>query len=69
MGIVVIILATMAATVSLIYAVFWQTPVAEALALMVYGGLLTAVLGWYFKPKSPVRAKYRHWLSKHQHSH
>jgi ABC-type enterobactin transport system permease subunit len=69
MGIVGIILATMAATGSLIYAVFWQTPVAEALALMICGGLLTAALAWYFRPQSPVREKCRHWMSRHRHSH
>jgi len=53
MRILGIITATMAALGSLIYAVFWQTPAVEALALIVCGGLLTALAAWFIRPHLP----------------
>jgi len=51
MNIVTIIMATMAGISSLLYALYWQTPTTQALALLICGGLLTACIGWYFRPR------------------
>jgi len=54
MGIVTITLATAAGLASMIFALFWQTPVAIALAMMItWGALLTGAATWYFAPNYP----------------
>ncbi len=60
MNIVTIILATMAGISSLLYALYWQTPTVQALALLVCGGLLTASIGWHFRPQDMKRYRKRH---------
>lgn len=52
MGIVTIMLATMAGLGTLILALFWQTPVAIAIAMLTWGALLTATFAWYFRPEA-----------------
>ncbi len=70
MGIVTITLATMAGLGSLLYAVFWQTPTAIALALMTCGALLTATFAWYFRPEQAHRdSRSWHGLSGRRHRH
>ncbi len=60
MNIVTITLATMAGISSLLYALYWQTPTAQALALLVCGSLLTATAGWYFRPQRMEKHRKRH---------
>jgi len=73
MGIVTIMLATMAGLGTLILALFWQTPVAIAIAMLTWGALLTATFAWYFRPE-PMRhdPRARHRLTggrMHRYSH
>jgi len=51
MRLATIMLSTLAAIGSLIYAAIWQTPAAEAFALLTCGGLLTAAVAWHFRPR------------------
>jgi len=52
MRLTTIVLSTLAAIGSLIYAAIWQTPAAEAFALLTCGGILTAAVAWHFRPRA-----------------
>ena len=61
MRLAIIILSTLAAIGSLILAVIWRTPAAEAFALLTCGGLLTAAVAWHFRPRLAERwNRFRH---------
>ena len=66
MNIATIILATTTGISSLLYALYWQTPTVQALALLICGGLLTASIGWHFRPQQDMNQRWKHRSSDRQ---
>ena len=64
MNIVSIIVATLAACGSLIYAALWQTPTTDALALLLCGGVFSAAIAWYLRPV-PSRKRHNSHFRQH----